>query len=63
LNNDYVNIKTNLNTKTKLYLYDINGRLIKTDDFTNEYKLDLYNIKSGLYLIKINSKVTKLIIQ
>ncbi|MHB8258871.1 MAG: alkaline phosphatase family protein [Bacteroidia bacterium] len=46
--------------KGLIYIYDITGRLVKQEDITiktgdNDYTLDVQNLNSGIYMVKLSS--------
>lgn len=55
--NDFVNIEFphSINRKYNLSLYSLDGKLIKEIELNDSYKLDLSDIKSGVYICQIQS--------
>lgn len=62
-----VNIHTNTSAVATLEVYNMTGRLIMSEDFTKDYRLDLSDANSGLYFIYLKTEegvqVEKLILQ
>jgi len=62
----FVNIVTPNNTPKKIVLYDIHGRTVITKTL-KENILDVSNLSSGVYLLKVNEgerqSITKLVIE
>lgn len=52
----YVDIEVDYNSILEAELLDLNGRIIVTKQFTSSLKLDLFNLKSGVYLLIIRDK-------
>ena len=53
---DIVNIKMNNSTQTKVKLFDMAGRILKSKTFYNETSLILKGIRKGVYTILIETK-------
>lgn len=51
-----------LSSETFIHLYDVNGRLVKTQNISNAmatYNLDVSNLSSGIYFVKVNQNNTE----
>ncbi len=61
---DYVYIKSEFEF-CHIDIYDVFGRIIKKYDFSNTYEknIDISDISSGIYVIKIGNKTLKLFVQ
>lgn len=62
-----VNIRTKTSAIATLEVYNMTGKLIMSEDFTKDYRLDLTDVNSGLYFIYLKTEdgvqVEKLILQ
>src|SRR3972149_4475394 len=52
---DIINI-TGITQKTKIFLYDIVGKLVFENEINNDLKLDVSNFKNGIYNLLIDNK-------
>jgi len=52
---DFINIKTKNYDKTKISIFNISGELLINKYFINNTKLDIKNLKKGIYFIKIET--------
>src|SRR5574344_1837160 len=61
--NDFVNIYTTNSYNSPIKIIDIQGRIIKTINQNNIItKIDIQDLNSGIYFVKIDNKIKKLII-
>lgn len=58
---DIINI-TGITQKTKIFLYDIVGKLVFENEINNDLKLDVSNFKNGIYNLLIDNKSNKIVI-
>ena len=50
--------------KEKVQIYDLNGKLVQTiNNVSNKEKLKLTNLPKGAYIVKTESKSTKIIVE
>jgi N-acetylmuramoyl-L-alanine amidase len=57
---DLINISSNYNLDiNKLYVYDLNGRLLKTKEGNDLNKLNISELTNGIYLLKIVNNENK----
>ena len=52
---NFINIKNTNYTKSKISIFNLNGELLITKCFINNTKLDIKNLKKGIYLIKVQT--------
>jgi len=62
---DFVNIKVNNNELSKISVIDISGKILKTENFNNNLKIETKEFEKGIYIFKIetnNEVITKRIV-
>jgi len=62
---DFVNIKVNNNELSKISVIDISGKILKTENFNNNLKIETKKFEKGIYIFKIetnNEVITKRIV-
>jgi len=52
---DFITIKLNNSDKEKIQIYDIMGRLVKEVSISNNQKLDISKLSSGVYFVRLNN--------
>lgn len=61
---DRFSIEFNTDKKTRFSLYDINGKLVyKCKNYRSKQQIDISNLSAGLYFLKLNDQILKLIKQ
>jgi hypothetical protein len=62
---DFVNIKVNNNELSKISVIDISGKILKTENFNKNIKIETKEFEKGIYIFKIetnNEVITKRIV-
>ncbi len=60
---DYILITNNTSHKTNIEIIDITGKVYKSNILVRQSKIDISNLESGIYFVKVGEQTQKLIVK
>ena len=60
---DFITIKNKETARTNYQIFDNFGRMVKTDFFSNESRVDLSSLPQGMYVVRVGEEAQVVVIQ
>lgn len=58
-----ITVNSNSNEKTLVEMYNIVGQKVYSEQFVNTTKINVSNMKAGVYMLKVNNHTTKVVVK
>lgn len=58
-----INVVTNNNEKTLVEMFNLVGQKVYSEQFVNSTKINVSNMKAGVYMLKVNNHTTKVVVR